>query len=534
MIRKFNNKFLAVGEDVNRSQEEAELVNRIRTNWRHKYKIHLRISTVTLKGFIKRLNTGMGHDGIHSSFLKRVSDKFLDNIAHFINACYTHCYIPNELLKGDINPTIKNQRGNCTDSANYRPVMQSSCLLKILEIHILDILEEKIVFNSRQFGFKKGTSTTDACLLLKEAIHNYIKRKGKVFTTFIDLSKAFDKVDHIILGNILLENNIPIDISLLIMHYLRNQTARIIWGGSSGEYFNINEGVRQGGILSPFLFKLYINSVIESIAEMEIGCRLGYTRLNILAYADDVILVADNKENLEKLYSAFTHLLERLKLIINKSKTKCMIFDKSRFGSDCGEITLNTDILSCVKVYKCLGHDIQRNLADDIDVEGRLRHFYSQFNSVYRKFHAVSTETFLYLFNAYCMPDYGLSLWNVGEILKKHMFKVFKVAYHNALKKIIGVPNFYSNHDVANHCNLFLLQHYIIFHQCRYFKRVLKSNNALIKLCLPFLRRGYLMTALNDNLKEKYGIILTECDLDVIKSRISFVQRNEVHSGVRM
>ena len=58
--------------------------------------------------------------------------------------------------------------------------MQSSCLLEILEMHILEILEEKITLNMRQFGFVKGTSTTDACFVLKELIHKYTKAQGKV------------------------------------------------------------------------------------------------------------------------------------------------------------------------------------------------------------------------------------------------------------------------------------------------------------------------------------------------------------------
>ena len=106
---------------------------------------------------------------------------------------------------GDINPIIKNLKGNTTDSSNFRPVMQSSCLLKIFELHILSYLEEKIHFNIRQFGFKKGSSTADACLLVKETANEYIKQKGKAYAAFIDLSKAFDKVDHYILGNQLLD-----------------------------------------------------------------------------------------------------------------------------------------------------------------------------------------------------------------------------------------------------------------------------------------------------------------------------------------
>ena len=99
-------------------------------------------------------------------------------------------------------------------------------------MHILDILDEKVSFNSRQFGFKRGASTTDACCLLKETVNNYLKRKGKVFSAFIDLSKTFDKVDNFMLGNICLDRDLSIDIVLLVVHYLRNQKAKIVGMGN--------------------------------------------------------------------------------------------------------------------------------------------------------------------------------------------------------------------------------------------------------------------------------------------------------------
>ena len=122
-----------------------------------------------------------------------------------------------------------------------------------------------------------------------------------------------------------------------------------------------------------------------------------------------------------------------------------MIFDRSRFGNNIEDVTLRNDTLACVNEYEYLGHEIERNLADTKDVECRLQQFYSQFNVVYRKFHSVSVETFIYLFNSYCMPEYGLALWNIGDVLKNHMLKVFKVAYHNTLKKIVGVSTSHSN-----------------------------------------------------------------------------------------
>ena len=72
------------------------------------------------------------------------------------------------------------------------------------------------------------------------------------------------------------------------MHYLRNQTARVVWDGVKGEFHDVNEGVRQGGILSPLLFKLYLDSVLSEISGMELGCRRGFAGVNILAYADDI------------------------------------------------------------------------------------------------------------------------------------------------------------------------------------------------------------------------------------------------------
>ena len=85
-----------------------------------------------------------------------------------------HCYLPIEILKGEITPVIKDVKGNKNDINNYRPVMVSSSILKIIEKHILNIISKKLKINPRQFGFVKQMSTTDATFLLKETVNNYI------------------------------------------------------------------------------------------------------------------------------------------------------------------------------------------------------------------------------------------------------------------------------------------------------------------------------------------------------------------------
>ena len=229
----------------------------------------------------------MGHDGVHSEFLKLASDAYLDNVAHFMNASFNHCLIPHEVLEVDINPTVKDIKGNMTESLNYIPVMQSSCFLKLFEMHIFSVLEDKMMFNSRQFGFKKGCSTADACCILKEILYEYTRNKNKAFVAFIDLSKAFDKVDHYLLGQCLIKQNISLDLILTILHYLRNQTARVCWKDIKGDYKYVDKGVRQGGIQSPFLFKLYIDDILNKLSSTNVGCKLGLSKMNVLAYADD-------------------------------------------------------------------------------------------------------------------------------------------------------------------------------------------------------------------------------------------------------
>ena len=100
--------------------------------------------------------------------------------------------------------------------------------------------------------------------------------------------------------------------------------------------------------------------MIREISELEIGCRLGFTRLNILAYADDIAIIGDTQEALEILYHKLSNHLKKLKLIMNTSKPKCMIFESSRFGSDIRE----NENLECISAYKYLGHMVERNLDD--------------------------------------------------------------------------------------------------------------------------------------------------------------------------
>ena len=430
ILKIFSNKFLHENCD---NEGEIGLISKINDRINNDNRmLNICISRCTIRKLIANLNKGIGHDGIHSNLLKNASDNFIDNIVVFFNFCYRHCYLPADLLRGNITPIIKNKRKDTCSSSNYRPIMISSNILKLIEQHILIFLNDKIKINNLQFGYIENMSTTDACMLLKEVVHKNLGKKSKVFCKFIDLSSAFDMVDHFLLADKLIESNIPIDLVLILCSYLRNQTARIFWNDTVSPYKIINTGVRQGGILSPFLFNFYINHIINEISSLQVGCKLGLSRINIIAYADDMVLMANSENDINGLYTKFKILIANHNLKINEIKSKCLIFRKSKIVPDC---ICNKIVLGIVDEYNYLGHILQYNLDDTKDIYLKLNNFYSSFNNTYRNFSMVDFDTFLYLFNSYCAPIYGLHLWNCTNVFNKSIFKTFNVAYSNSLKK---------------------------------------------------------------------------------------------------
>ena len=521
ILNVFTNKFLSYNLV---QQSEENLVSKIneKINSDNANKLNIFISGPTMGKLIMRLNKGAGDDGIHSSLLKNASDKFIDNLVVLFNLFYRHSYLPFDLLRGDITPIIKNKRKSACVSSNYRPIMISSSLLKLFEMHILEFLKDKIKINGLQFGYADGLSTTDACLLLKEVINANIGNKSNVFCKFIDLSSAFDTVDHFLLAGKLLDSGLPISLITIICYYLRNQSARITWQQYKGQYKLIESGVRQGGILSPFLFNFYINEILNDISLLQVGCKLGLSRMNVLAYADDMVLLANNIDDINLLYTRLQQLTNKLNLKINENKSKCIIFRKSKYVS---EDIKNKILLEVVDEFNYLGHLIQYNLDDTSDINLKLNNFYASFNSIYRNFSIVDFSTFLYLFNTYCAPIYGLQLWCCPKIFNKSIFKVFNIAYSNSLKRVIGCSKFISSHWTANILSVFLFHHRVALIQAKYFKRIIKlKNNSIFLLNRFFIKYGCLGNHLISYFYKTYNINVLGHDMETIESRITWLQ----------
>jgi retron-type reverse transcriptase len=143
-----------------------------------------------------------------------------------------------------------------------------------------------------QFGFKNKHSTSLACSVLKRTVDYYRKNGSHVFVCMLDLSKAFDSVNHLSLFKKLVALDFPANLVELLATWYVNQQINVRWKKILTDSFLMRNGIRQGSILSPYLFSVYMCDVSDVIMKSGVGCYVGNKPCNILLHADDFVLIS--------------------------------------------------------------------------------------------------------------------------------------------------------------------------------------------------------------------------------------------------
>ena len=214
-----------------------------------------------------------------------------------------------------------------------------------------------------------------------------------------------------------------------------------------------------GWNLSAYLFSFYIGEVLEKISSVGTGCFLGINQINILPYADDLVLLSPSSTVLQVLLNKIESFLYRLKLNVNVDKTVSMIVNRKKNVSDIS-FSFNGRVLSRVFKYKYLGCILSTDLSDKEDIERSFKSFNKSFGCILRKLNSVDTQILYSLFNTSCVSFYGVEMWN--RFYSTKYYRKISVSYHASLKKILKVPRFYSNHFVCSILNAFTFENYLI------------------------------------------------------------------------
>ena len=153
-------------------------------------------------------------------------------------------------------------------------------------------------FPDVQAGFRQGRGTRDQIANICWIIKKSREFQKNIFFCFIDYAKAFDCVDHNKLWKILKEMGIPDHLTCLLRNLYAGQEVAVRTGHGTTDWFQIGEGVRQGCILSSYLFNLYAEYIMRKagLEETQAGIKIARRNINNLRYADDTTLTAESEE----------------------------------------------------------------------------------------------------------------------------------------------------------------------------------------------------------------------------------------------
>ena len=237
-----------------------------------------------------KTKSSSGEDEISSAFLKNehIINSFCPSLTLLINQSLCTGIFPERLKLAKVIPLFKD-KGDDFSFEYYRPISLLSTISKVYERVVFDQLYEYFdvnkLFYSSQYGFRKKHSTETAGLELIDRAMKDNDKKQDPFAIFLDLSKAFDTIDHVIMLKKLEHYGISGIALLCFESYLTNRTQYVLFEETMSNVMKITTGVPQGSILGPLLFLIYINDIKNSA-----------TLFDLIGYADDTTLYGTLKK----------------------------------------------------------------------------------------------------------------------------------------------------------------------------------------------------------------------------------------------
>ena len=258
--------------------------------------------------------------------------KYPGLILKFFNSILTNTWISKEWLTSLI--TAIHKKGSKDDPNNYRGISLMSCLFKlfltILNNRITDFALERNILSPNQLGFVQMNRTSDPHIILNNIIRKYCHNKKKnIFGCFVDFSKAFDSVPRDILLAKLKDRGIDGKVYEIIRKIYTEDIAVVKFGNKASEPFKTNKGVRQGCVLSPLLFNIFLSDIQGVFDICGDNPTLSDVEISSLIWADDILILSETPEGLQAKLDNLGVYCSKNKLKVNTDKTKIMTFTKS-------------------------------------------------------------------------------------------------------------------------------------------------------------------------------------------------------------
>ena len=388
---------------------------------------------------IKSLKNGKaaGPDKIPNEFLKQGSKHLESHLTDLFNAILAQGVTPTQWGEG-FTHIIYKDKGDITDLSNYRGITVSNSLYKvfmsILNKRLYHLTEQSGILGQIQNGGRKNRRAEDSLMILRTIIDKAIDTKNNELTVlFIDLAKAYDSIPHEYLWAKMEDLGIDKKFIKIVKQVYSDSSVQVLVNGHLTDHIKLEQGIKQGCILSPLLFALYISGMGHTLEKSPLGCKIFNTIISALLYVDDLILIGANKESLSSLLTITQAHLEWLGMNINCDKSNIMtildLMDQPLRDSDGNLLGL----LKIVTTYKYLGVHVNMGKAGAM--------FQDAIKKKINQLKAIMGQIISLADNSYSPIQVGLALWKTCAIpALLHGIEIISVNRDN-LKKLESIQH---------------------------------------------------------------------------------------------
>jgi exonuclease III len=420
IANEFNDYFVKIGTELAskiESPQNSSFNDYLTTPVRSQFKFKQTNTNEVIK-IIDKLKPKRSHgiDGSSNIILKEIKHELAPCLTKIINQSIESGIFPYRLKIAKVIPIFKNNETNLL--CNYRPISvlpsTSKIFERILHTQLQNYFTESKLFYKSQYGFRPNHSTELAALELIDQIIIKMDKNEVPLNIYLDLSKAFDTLDHEILLTKLYYYGIRGQSFELMKNYLADRKQYVEFKDNNSEFSDVTTGVPQGSILGPLLFLIYINDINHASSCF---CPVIYaddtTLSTTLNYFSENISDSNIDRKLNTEIEKITKWLKLNKLSLNVQKTKAMIFHTSRRKIRNPKLKIESNDILFVTEFNFLGIHLDSNLRWQTHIN-KISNKISRANGIFNRMkHILPENILLTLYNTLVLPhfNYGVLLW---------------------------------------------------------------------------------------------------------------------------
>ncbi|XP_053406291.1 uncharacterized protein LOC128559140 [Mercenaria mercenaria] len=306
----------------------------------------------------------------------------------------------------------------------------------------LDVSRNQNIF---QRGFTKNSSPLNAAFIIEELYRESKDSKTELNLILLDAKSAFDVVDHQHLLRRLYHMGVS-DLHWNILEsFHKDSVSSIKWRGRISSEFHVQQGVRQGGVLSTDLYKIYVNPLLNRLQDANIGSTIGGVRCSARACADDICLCAEAASDSQELLNIAVEFANMERYLLQPAKSVHIRIHHQRRTKHQQSLFMNDSKLSSVKKSLHLGiirtDSVLNNQRENVEenVKKARRKAYSLFGSGYKGQTGLDVSTVVYLYKTYIVPVllYGMEIL-LPPVNLVHKLETFQ---RKLVKEILRLPD---------------------------------------------------------------------------------------------